>query len=848
MNTPSISPHLVRLSNHDWFLWRTIALRGAGFPVVQPLALADTHAATLADEYLKQLTHSENLFKKAQAVLTQLLTASPQPSDIKPMKKIRWQLKRGRLPSSRVDAEKYLNGLAGQIYSARSETDCLKTQFEKAFVAGLKENVQTLQTIAGNNRFREAVAWQNRDMVENGIDPFINFTLDVDSHLTHKQRYRAAKIAFYLHRFCMKNDTVGYFGPVGWAHVKEQSALLNCQYDAAFLANREVYFELWAIDELAHAIGQNEALRPWCRPRRLPLFDVDSNLQVQAPFDSRLTLTDAQAFVLKSCCGELTAKQLVRKLVKQAAFETLSEAEVYEHLRALKEMGLIEWKLEISAETLYPEESLRQQLKAIDNPALRKQALATFSKVVQCRDEVAQAAGDAETLNVALRKLESTFTEVTGTASTRRAGRTYGSRTLVYEDCRRGAVVNISPTMLDSLGSPLSLVLASARWFTFKAATIYRKLIGRIYMNLVAKTGSSTVNFSALWVQLQPLLFDGNARLMLALRRELQNRWAKILQYDSGLSRIQLRSKDLEPTVNHLFNAPCLGWESACYHSPDVMIMAQDEKAIQDGNFKWVLGEVHAAANTLDTSLWLSQHPSGQDLFQAVENDLPQSIVRLIAARDIITPRRASALIKPIDRRLVVANDSCEVPPSQALLAGTLVVEKENDEIFARPRDGTQRFEIIELLGDVLSRSIFHYFSFITTAQHVPRITVDELIIHRESWRFVASACDFAFAKEAADRFIQVRSWAAANGIPRFFFVKTPVEEKPFYADLASPISIELLSRVTRQTAESDESNNIFVTEMLPDPSHTWLSDSLGNTYTSELRLVIVDRSQSPQP
>ena len=71
-----------------------------------------------------------------------------------------------------------------------------------------------------------------------------------------------------------------------------------------------------------------------------------------------------------------------------------------------------------------------------------------------------------------------------------------------------------------------------------------------------------------------------------------------------------------------------------------------------------------------------------------------------------------------------------------------------------------------------------------------------------------------------------------------------PTEKKPFFVDLASLLSIDLLARFIHQSQMTCSGDTLVsVTEMLPDPDHLWLSDSAGNRYTSELRLVAVDQS-----
>ena len=93
---------------------------------------------------------------------------------------------------------------------------------------------------------------------------------------------------------------------------------------------------------------------------------------------------------------------------------------------------------------------------------------------------------------------------------------------------------------------------------------------------------------------------------------------------------------------------------------------------------------------------------------------------------------------------------------------------------------------------------------------------------------------------DEAARFAGLRRWAAAAGLPRLGFVRVETAErsKPFFVDLASPLSARVLRRAL---GRADPGTVIRWTEMLPEPDGLWLADAEGRRYTSELRLVAVD-------
>jgi hypothetical protein len=80
--------------------------------------------------------------------------------------------------------------------------------------------------------------------------------------------------------------------------------------------------------------------------------------------------------------------------------------------------------------------------------------------------------------------------------------------------------------------------------------------------------------------------------------------------------------------------------------------------------------------------------------------------------------------------------------------------------------------------------------------------------------------------------------------MPRFVFVKAPLEPKPFYVDFCSPVYVNIMAKAMRRTTErAGEAARVRVTEMLPGIDQVWLPDRARNRYTSELRIVAVDKT-----
>jgi len=280
------------------------------------------------------------------------------------------------------------------------------------------------------------------------------------------------------------------------------------------------------------------------------------------------------------------------------------------------------------------------------------------------------------------------------------------------------------------------------------------------------------------------------------------------------------------------------------------MIAAASPAAIRRGEFHLVVGEVHLGVNCLNGSLFLGQHPRPEEVYEAITADFSQPRLLSVPPKNwsTLTARTNFEFVSPKNYRLLVSPDACGVAPSQALPISDLVVEEVGGELLLRTRDQRRRFEIVEGLGEFLSNLIMNFFHPLPPLRHTPRITVDRLTVSRETWRFELSELGFAFEADEAARFLGARRWQREFDLPRFLFAKSPVEKKPWYLDLDSPVLLNIFTRIVRRTKECDHpAPLITLTEMFPSHEDLWLPDAEGHRYTSELRMVALDISASGQ-
>jgi hypothetical protein len=830
--------HLLPLPGNEWALWRCAVLRGAGFPSTDVLKMTAPESAYAADQLIAAEHEARQLQQKAIEALRRRLNAAETDKILKSaLSKAIKKLVRNDLPPAPALA--CSDDSLAAYDSARRRVDLARSAYDEAFKSGLAALSSKINNVAGDNRFRAAVTWQNRDALHRAIDALLR----MPEHVRHAERRGCEElVAKYVQRYAVKNDTIGFFGPVGWARLDEAEESMRVETGPEFVAKRTVYFESWCMQALIATLNNDHSLRPWMSPRRIPPVHLEG-LTLHHPLGTRQISAD-QMIVLRLCNGSRTARELAQHLMRFHSSRFRSEAQVFGTLQSLTTSGVINWGFEVPYE-LYPERTLRRQLEKIDNESLRESALSLLDQLESARDRISHAAGDSEKLDEAFVNFETTFTRLTNHAPTRGAGKVYAARTLVYEDCRRDTDVVLGEQLLKSLTPPLTLLLSSCRWLTWEVARSYRSRFKQLYAQLVARSKRKQVDLLSFWLHALPLVSKDKESLIGGIIKEFQSRWAGILSLPDDARRVHRRSEELQSKVLAAFAAPAPGWAHARHHCPDVMIAADSVEAIKRGNFQLVMGELHVGTNTLTASSFVSQHPAPEDLLRCLESDIPETKALPMPFIEGLTSRTNIGLVSPRDYRIELEREAFTTDRAQALAIADLVVEEWDHKLMIRTRDGSLSFEIIEVFGPILSGLVVDLFKVLSIREHMPRVSIDRLTIARETWNFHPASISWAFLKDENERFLAARRWAEQEQLPSRMFVKVPVEAKPFYLSLESPVYVNILTRMVRRTLESEgEQANVKLVEMVPEVGQAWLPDSKGNRYTSELRFIAFDLAQ----
>jgi hypothetical protein len=700
--------------------------------------------------------------------------------------------------------------------------------YDAEFYQTARHLVPVMQQIAQREDFRRALAWQNPDLLATALGPLLRWTDSQTRGSKHRQHEEA--VASYWLRYCAKNDSIGFFGPVAWGKL-DFGQPTRVSVRQALVAVTNVFFEPWAIMRLAQTFEREPGMRVWLKPRRMGYLVVAGN-SVPSPLGGEIKLSQLETEVLRVCDGTVVARDVAALISEEHPDQPCSEDDVERVISTLEKRRLLTCKIDIPI-TVHPEEDLREFLLGVKDEALRGSCIAKLDLLESGMDLIRRSAGESGRLASAIEKLGERFSALTGEEPTRRKGQTYAGRGLVYSDCRRDVDFVLGCEFRDGFAA-LELLAESGRWFCWHVGEAVREMLGAVFRDSQRSHG----------VPLATFLFKAEPRLRKSLPAVLERvtsglveRWEEIIQVAPAESRMTRRYEDIAPLVRDAFEVPGSGWEGARYMSPDVMIVADRRPML-------VLGEMHMAINAMRHYCFVSQHPDSAKLFDCLDQDLPQPRLFPTLPRESLprlTIRTHTALIRPADYMVEHLYRTAGVDREHVFMSSQLQVREQAGNLSVTCPDG-MTFDVLDVFGEVLMDAVIDCFRMFRERPHTPRIAIGSLVVSREQWRFRTEDLAFSAVTDEARRFALARAWWRDQALPRQVFVRTGRGEKPVLVDLASPVCVTILSRIVRRLNDSPERMRwITMEEMLPTFNQLWLTDAERREYTSEFRLAAFD-------
>jgi hypothetical protein len=680
-----------------------------------------------------------------------------------------------------------------------------------------------VDAVLGDDFVLRALTWQNPDMVDNWLAEYVLALRNGRRLSLSRMDRRLMMVAKYAQRYCAKNDTIGFFGPVSWARWSPGRS--TCV--GGFGVRRcEVFLEVWAVQGVVQAWAADPALRPLLPVWLNPACSV-SCAAIRRPHRPPIPLDEASAEILRwvprvGSLGELLAR------CGPAAADTV---------RRLEHAGVLRVGLRVPLDSR-PERFVRNQLLAMPESVNRTALLAAWDRLEQAL-AAATTADDAQSLRRRLAEVADELRTASGKAVAPGAELAPGGRTPIYTDCRRDLDVELGEELLDGLAVPLGVLLDSARWLAGQVGETVEHELRLRYRQLRSRRASVTL--ADLQFASADALQQGT-ELLADVVADFQLRWSEILP--PGSEDVQVEPAHARRLADALFPAGGTMWAAARTHSPDLMLRTN----LDDGGARWVLGELHVALNTLESRVFRSQCDNDAELVSLVAATGRSGRVVPVypnSSREV-SPRTYPPLaLDPPARYHYWSYGSDDGHPSGAVStpATALLVTESGGDLIATAEDGGWSAPVLECFGEFVSALVVNLFRIRPPARYAPRVSIGDLVVCRRLWRVSAAEAGPVPRLRADPGHDRLRAWARSCGMPRHVFVRTRAETKPFYVDFSAPLLVENLARAMRGAAGDGW---IEVAEMLPAPDELWLRGPGGERYTSELRVVAVDPVEYP--
>jgi hypothetical protein len=686
-----------------------------------------------------------------------------------------------------------------------------------------------LEDLASDRWLLEALSWQNPAIVNSWLLRYALEGVGDGQHNPSQLRRKLLTIGAYIQRYATKNETVGFYGPCGWAVIDPSAdGTTQAPGGGARISHYEA-FEPWAIKALAGAWAADPEVL-WYLPVHVHEAGVLDGDRFLLPRRAPLHLTPDRKAVLEGLATHpMHASELLERLRASSGDLThWTRDRLVPILEALQEADCLWWGFELPVDRGL-EDIVLTQLSRLPQGELRSSLIDELQEISRLRDEVSQGLGDAEKTIEAMNRLGKAFEKATGVAATVPKNVTQHSRTLLYHDVAVDWGAVVGARSLAEIGGTMELMLATCRYMTWKVAAE----VDRLARCALAEGDDS---FETVYDELVPLLQPRTSgaisgEVVADVHAKIDGLLAATEPQKADEASVDYRSADLRERWLEAFRAPRHGWTAARLHCPDIMLSTAGDLDT------WVLGELHIAVNTLDCRFSLdNQNTPGQleSLIDAATSE------RYIPAFPHHLPENSPRMYPPPAHYLPAKHkywtmwSRSLVPYAVPKLSCVgLTVADQDGEVLVLDPAGQRLARLTDFIGEFLSLAFFNMFSLRPKAEHQRRIKIDDVVVHRRTWRFPVRSLPPANGAAA------LREIFDSHGIPRHTFVRVPGERKPVFCDSHSSIMTHNIIRLLRKLTDQDDF--VQVQEMLPDVEHLWLCGADGDPVTSEFRFVVQD-------
>ncbi len=434
----------------SWQLFPHFLLRGTGFPVkwLELLAFVETAKGIEA-----LLTIEDELSQLRALVQREIRDHDAIPARIR---RTYWDRIRRGQPVMVQEEFRVLDGALCRFLDQWNRTlvrvTQLKIEAQNIFAREFVERRKVLRDIAAHPSFQEAVWLSSPQMLVHGLYPYLE-RWNPDKRTSDSRRVER-QIMSYLQRFCAKNETASFFGPLNYGDFAMPIANETFSNSGpTHLQRREAFMAYWGVAALAHAISKDEQVHIHLSPQRNPICLLDSEAgRAVLPGRQNISLGQSNVHLL----GFVNGKRSVANI---ASLAQLPVEQTWISLERLSRVHVILLRLEVPVTVLRPLEWLRDWLQNLpENCSTRVYWIGIVETMLRIQNSFAAAplAGKQQLLAT----IEDLLAEVTGEEGRRGKGEFYADRLLLYEECLGGvSPLHLGPTCAAELRDQLIPVL-----------------------------------------------------------------------------------------------------------------------------------------------------------------------------------------------------------------------------------------------------------------------------------------------------------------------------------------------------------------------------------------------------
>jgi hypothetical protein len=423
-----------------------------------------------------------------------------------------------------------------------------------------------------------------------------------------------------------------------------------------------------------------------------------------------------------------------------------------------------------------------------------------------------------------------------GVSTERQAGAMYVGRFPVYEDCLRGLEIELGRPLLQTLSDSLVPVLKLYNWLM--GAIVVR--VQDAWLQQTALVEGKACDFLAFYTKTRSV--DLQAEVVKPLRHILTEAWAKVLEKHVQAHEHVLHDSDFMLLMQCLNQAEPRAHEAAQglwkVHSPDVMLAAKNIDALNQGNFQWILGELHPGVHTVSQPVALPFCPWLHEVLEEVEAILKPGTV-VVADSDSHYQRSHIdwPLVSTL-HQMALPGATPKVPPQRVWHAGQLQVIYQDRCLYLQHPDQEQRQALLTALPSDVHRCAFDLAADVVGYAWPTRLVYRNLVLKRRSWTLTSEQLPAKglLPSENWHVYLDWQLWRTQHAMPNQVFVKIQNEPKPILLDYTNPLSLDLLVNLSKQAV------SLRFSEMQPSPSELWLANPAGR-YCSEFRTSFLPMS-----